>query len=110
MSRTTRVVTGRAVTRHRRAAAQRSGGRRLAWSLAGIVGVTGLTVTMTGLTAVSTVGVLTADLPDPTTLGTLTFAQPTIVYDRDATTEPHNERIPRSKIMRVIKVTMQLRG
>ena len=35
-----------------------------------------------GLAAVAAVTVLSDDLPDPSTLGSLTFAQPTIIYDR----------------------------
>ena len=35
-----------------------------------------------GLAATAAVAVLSADLPDPSTLNTLTYAQPTVVYDR----------------------------
>ena len=35
-----------------------------------------------GLAATATVAVLSNDLPDPSTLGSLTFNQPTVVYDR----------------------------
>jgi membrane peptidoglycan carboxypeptidase len=37
------------------------------------------------LAATAAVAVLSSDLPDPSTLGTLTFAQPTVVYDRTGT-------------------------
>ena len=40
-----------------------------------------------GLAATATVAVLSADLPDPSTLNTLTFAQPTVVYDRTGTVQ-----------------------
>ena len=35
-----------------------------------------------GLATVAAVTVLSQDLPDPSTLGSLTFAQPTVIYDR----------------------------
>ena len=35
-----------------------------------------------GLAAVAAVGILSSDLPDPSSLGSLTFAQPTVIYDR----------------------------
>ena len=35
-----------------------------------------------GLAATAAVAVLSADLPDPSTLNTLTYAQPTVVFDR----------------------------
>ena len=39
-------------------------------------------VGLAGIVSVSALGVLSADLPDPTDLAALSFAQPTIVYDR----------------------------
>jgi peptidoglycan glycosyltransferase len=45
---------------------------------------------LAGLAAVGTaaaVGALSEDLPNPTSLGALTFAQPTIVYDRTGTVQ-----------------------
>jgi membrane peptidoglycan carboxypeptidase len=46
-----------------------------------IVGV-GTLVGFAGLAAVATVGALSEDLPDPAELHSLTFSQPTVVYDR----------------------------
>jgi membrane peptidoglycan carboxypeptidase len=46
-----------------------------------IVG-TGLLVGIAAVGTVATVGALSKDLPDPTNLGALTFAEPTVVYDR----------------------------
>src|SRR5262245_51987513 len=40
-----------------------------------------------GLAAAATVAVLSADLPDPSTLNTLTFAQPTVIFDRTGTVQ-----------------------
>jgi membrane peptidoglycan carboxypeptidase len=47
----------------------------------------GLGSGLAGLTAVAAVQVLSSDLPDPTELEELTFAQPTVVYDRTGTVE-----------------------
>ena len=44
-------------------------------------------VGLAGVLSVSALGVLSADLPDPSELGDLAFAQPTIVYDRDGKVE-----------------------
>jgi peptidoglycan glycosyltransferase len=44
--------------------------------------VVGGTVGLFGVAAVATVGALSTDLPDPSSLSELTFAQPTVVYDR----------------------------
>ena len=44
-------------------------------------------VGLAGVVSVSALGVLSADLPDPSQLGDLAFAQPTIVYDRDGKVE-----------------------
>ncbi|MFL5769621.1 MAG: transglycosylase domain-containing protein [Chloroflexota bacterium] len=40
-----------------------------------------------GLAATAAVAVLSTDLPDPSTLGKLTFSQPTVVYDRTGTVQ-----------------------
>ena len=44
-------------------------------------------VGLAGIVSVSALGVLSSDLPDPSDLGKLAFAQPTIVYDRSGKTE-----------------------
>jgi len=56
--------------------------RILGLALLAIVLVTSLVAGAAGLTATAAVAVLSDDLPDPNALGALTFAQPTIVYDR----------------------------
>ncbi len=62
------------------------GGSRLPLAIASLLGVVLLVVSgglgALGVTAIATVGSLSSDLPDPTRLADLTFAQPTIVYDR----------------------------
>jgi membrane peptidoglycan carboxypeptidase len=59
--------------------------------LAGILVATGLvTVIAVGLAVAvvtTAVGVLSVDLPDPTRLEAMTFAEPTVVYDRSGTVE-----------------------
>jgi membrane peptidoglycan carboxypeptidase len=44
-------------------------------------------VGLAGVVSVSALGVLSSDLPDPSDLGQLAFAQPTIVYDREGKVE-----------------------
>ncbi len=58
----------------------------LTLALAAIL-VVGGTVGMLGVAAVATVGALSTDLPDPDQLEDLTFAQPTVVYDRSGEVE-----------------------
>ncbi|HEY0444163.1 MAG TPA: transglycosylase domain-containing protein, partial [Candidatus Limnocylindrales bacterium] len=69
----------------RRARRRASGSRvltvLLTLSLAAIV-VIGGTVGVFGVAAIAAVGALSTDLPDPATLEQLTFAQPTVIYDR----------------------------
>src|SRR4051794_2723984 len=69
-----------------RRARHRSQGSRvlavlLTLTLAAIL-VIGTALGVFGVAAIATVGALSTDLPDPATLEQLTFAQPTIVYDR----------------------------
>ena len=69
-------------TRRSRAAARahRPGWR---WPIVGtIVSSTALAIGLAGVVSVSSIGVLSAGLPDPSTFDDLGFAQPTIVYDR----------------------------
>jgi membrane peptidoglycan carboxypeptidase len=44
-------------------------------------------VGLAGVVSVSALGVLSSDLPDPSNLATLSFAEPTIVYDREGKVE-----------------------
>ena len=53
------------------------------WPLLGTLAGSGLVaVALAGLVSVSTLGVLSAGLPDPSKLESIGFAEPTIVYDR----------------------------
>jgi membrane peptidoglycan carboxypeptidase len=64
---------------------------RLLRVLAGVLLAIGMSLGFLVLVAMMSVGaaigVLSADLPDPSELGSLTFAQPTVVYDRSGTVE-----------------------
>ncbi|HEV8489527.1 MAG TPA: transglycosylase domain-containing protein [Candidatus Limnocylindrales bacterium] len=52
-----------------------------------IVLVVGGTVGLFGVAAIATVGALSTDLPDPSGLRSMTFSQPTVVYDRSGEVE-----------------------
>jgi membrane peptidoglycan carboxypeptidase len=52
-----------------------------------------------GLAATATVAVLSADLPDPSSLNSLTFAQPTIVYDRTGTVQLGTFQLERRRVV-----------
>ena len=62
-------------------------GTFLAIALALVLGASAAGVAVVGLAATATVAYLSEDLPDPTELESLTFAQPTILYDRDGEVE-----------------------
>ena len=55
----------------------------VAIALAVVLGATAAGFAVFGLAATATVAYLSEDLPDPSALESLTFAQPTILYDRD---------------------------
>src|SRR5262245_46621835 len=59
----------------------------LAIALALVLGASAAGMAVFGLAATATVAYLSEDLPDPSELESLTFAQPTIVYDREGKTE-----------------------
>ncbi len=84
MTHTTRLVAIRRETRRRREharLARRGGGWRL--PVAGTIAASTLaTVALAGIIATSTLGAMSAGLPDPSKLDELGFAQATIVYDR----------------------------
>jgi membrane peptidoglycan carboxypeptidase len=83
MTVTTRIAHRRGVVRRRTRTRTRSrtGGWQLPALGAVTAGVVGL-VAVVGLVGVSTLGVMSAGLPDTTALDKLGFDQPTIVYDR----------------------------
>jgi membrane peptidoglycan carboxypeptidase len=68
--------------RPRRAAAPSRIPRILAILLLALVLLASLAAGSVGLATVAAVGALSTDLPDPATLGSLTFSQPTVIYDR----------------------------
>ena len=89
MTPTTRIVTARReIRRHRnRRATPRA---TPAWTLplAGTIAASALAaVGLAGLVAVSTLGVMSAGLPDPQTFDQIGFAQATVVYDRTGKVE-----------------------
>ncbi|HUP55466.1 MAG TPA: transglycosylase domain-containing protein, partial [Methylomirabilota bacterium] len=55
--------------------------------MGGIASSALVAVALAGLVSVSALGVLSADLPDPSALAEMGFAEPTIVYDRDGKVE-----------------------
>ena len=83
MTSTTRIVALRRQGRLRRGRPTRRRGPSWRWPLFGsLVASALLAVGLTGLVSVSTLGVLSAGLPDPSDLESIGFAEPTIVYDR----------------------------
>ena len=60
---------------------------RVAIPIAGILSAAALATGLAVITAVSALRVLSADLPDPARLATLTFAQPSRVLDREGKVE-----------------------
>jgi membrane peptidoglycan carboxypeptidase len=77
-------------TRHAALPARRArapiGQTILAIVVTGVIALTGI-VGVVALAAIGVVDTLSAGLPDPANLGALTFAQPTIVYDRTGTVQ-----------------------
>ncbi|MEX1172900.1 MAG: transglycosylase domain-containing protein [Chloroflexota bacterium] len=87
MSRTLRVVARRQADRTRRRNAEARPRYRFVAPLLGVFSAGAIAVGLAIITSISALGVLSADLPDPTQLERLSFAQPTIVYDRDQSVE-----------------------
>ena len=89
MTRTTRVIATRRATLHRRFNSRpKHGASRVVVPIVAVIaavliGVTGFASTV----AVSTLGVMSSGLPDPTELSDIAFDQPTIVYDRTGKVE-----------------------
>ena len=83
MSRALRIVTVRQADRGRRLRAEaHDTGRRIIVSGAVLLTLGAILVGGSVVTGISALGVVSADLPDPSGLKTLGFAQPTIVVDR----------------------------
>src|SRR5262245_59180180 len=53
----------------------------------GLVVLTAAGIGIAGIAAASTIAALSQGLPDPTLLDSLSFAQPTVIYDRTGTHE-----------------------
>jgi penicillin-binding protein 1A len=74
-----------------RAAERRHPGGRILRILAGALVVTTVSLGLLAMVAVisisATIGVLSMDLPDPSRLESLSFSQPTVVYDRSGKVE-----------------------
>jgi membrane peptidoglycan carboxypeptidase len=81
-----RIVTLRAASRHHRQPTSRAG-TLIAVALAIVLGASATGIAVFGLAATATVAYLSQDLPDPSQLESLTFAQPTILYDREGKVE-----------------------
>ena len=81
-----RVVALRAAQRASRKPSGRLG-TILGIGLAIALGVSVAGAGVLGIAATATVAYLSSDLPDPSQLEELTFAQPTILYDREGTVE-----------------------
>ena len=82
-----RVTIRRADRARRHGAAARASSRHLAAPFLGVLSAGFVASALAVVTAVSAVGVLSTDLPDPSALERLGFAQPTVVYDRAGTVE-----------------------
>ena len=76
----------RATHRHQQRPPNRLG-TFVAIAVALVLGASAAGVAVFGLAATATVAYLSEDLPDPSELESLTFAQPTILYDRDGEVE-----------------------
>ncbi len=87
MTRTTRIIAIRRAEGARRRQPPKGRSRRVGAVLAAIASSALVVVGLAGIVSVSALGVLSSDLPDPSDLGKLAFAQPTIVYDRTGKTE-----------------------
>ena len=87
MTRTTRIVAIRRAEGMRRRTPPPARGRHVWPVLGAIVSSAFVAVGLAGIVAVSALGALSTGLPDPSDLGKLSFAEPTIVYDRDRKVE-----------------------
>lgn len=87
MTRTQRIVTLRRAERLRRQPPRPTHSRRLLAVFGAVTSSALVAVGLAGIVSVSALGVLSADLPDPSDLGQLAFAQPTIVFDREGKVE-----------------------
>jgi membrane peptidoglycan carboxypeptidase len=87
MTRTTRIVTLRRAEQIRRRPVRSARSGRIGAVLAVVASSAFIAIGMAGVVSVSALGVLSAGLPDPSGLGELAFAEPTIVYDRTGKVE-----------------------
>jgi len=87
MTRTTRIVTLRRAEQIRRRPVRPARSGRVGAVLAVVASSAFVAIGMVGVVSMSALGVLSAGLPDPSGLGELAFAEPTIVYDRTGKVE-----------------------
>ena len=88
MSRALHVVALRHAARSRgRRHGRKRSTARVAIPIAGILSAATLATGLAVITAVSALGVLSKDLPDPSALATLSFSQPSRVLDREGKVE-----------------------
>src|SRR5215204_1993783 len=87
VTKTTRIVAMRRASGMRRRPPPPARGRSVLAVLAAVVSSAFVSVGLAGIVSVSALGVLSANLPDPSDLRKLSFAEPTIVYDREGKVE-----------------------
>jgi membrane peptidoglycan carboxypeptidase len=88
MTPTTRIITTRRDVRRRTYWRTPKRGLGWRWPVAGTLATSALaTVALAGLVTFSTLGVMSAGLPDPKALGDIGFAQATVIYDRTGKVE-----------------------
>ncbi|MFP5342657.1 MAG: transglycosylase domain-containing protein [Candidatus Limnocylindria bacterium] len=96
-----RLIAMRAAERRRRRPGPaRRLGRLVGGMVAGAVSMTAVASVLVVVIGASVVNVVSAGLPEPTTLADLRFAQPTIVYDRDGTVELGRLQRERREVVR----------
>ena len=103
-----RVTIHRADRARRRGAAARASNRNLTVPFLGILSAGFVASAVAVVTAVSAVGVLSTDLPDPSGLERLAFAQPTVVYDRAGTVELGRFEQERRRVVTFAEVPQQV--
>ena len=102
------VTIHRADRARRRGAAARASNRNLTAPFLGILTAGFVASAVAVVTAVSAVGVLSTDLPDPSGLEQLAFAQPTVVYDRAGTVELGRFEQERRRVVTWAEVPQQV--
>lgn len=94
-----RIVAIRHADRARRRSRAASAGHDRTLPIVGILSAGTLALALAGLVSASALTIVSADLPDPDRLGELSFAQPTIVYDREGTVELGRFELERRRVV-----------